>query len=78
MDDVTAARRIAERLQPPELERGTMRTRVDAEQILRHGLAQIALRKVERLSYAIGDDRASALQFEADLERIRVDKAKLH
>jgi hypothetical protein len=37
----------------------------------------IALRKAERLSYAIGDDCASSLELEADVERLRADKAKL-
>jgi hypothetical protein len=54
-----------------------MRSRADAEQILRHGEAQIALRKAERLSYVLGDDRASKWQFEADVEQLRADIARV-
>jgi hypothetical protein len=54
-----------------------MRTLADAEQILRHGQAQIALRKAERLSFALGDDEPSRLQLEVDVEQLWPDVGRL-
>jgi hypothetical protein len=76
MDDITAARRIAERLRPG-IERGNMRSHAEAERTLRYGRARILLGKVEKISSILGDGLASSLQFEADLERLRADKARL-
>jgi hypothetical protein len=41
------------------------------------GETQIALRKAERISFVLGDDLASAIQFEADVERLRAERAAL-
>jgi hypothetical protein len=61
----------------PSIERTCLRSQSAAEKTLRFGLASIPLRKIERLSLVLGEAEPSRLQFEADLEQLRADLARL-